>query len=183
VNGPATATRSERELVGVVARFLEARGYRVRCDPDGTDYFDIVARRGDEIGLVEVKVRDARTVLAQAVRRRGWGAWTAVALGAARAARHLADRTAATRAAPVGVWIVNGESVEVVREARPWVAPGADDPFVDLRDQFRRWLDLIESLGPDTPVVWDGIPGAVRRASGGRSFSEWRLDETAERRT
>jgi hypothetical protein len=180
VKRPAPPPRSERELVGVVARYLEERGYRVRRDPDGTDYFDLVARRGDEVGLVEVKVRDARSVLAQALRRRGWGAWTAVALGSARAARHLAERTAATRAAPVGIWIVDRERIEVVREARPWAVPGAADPFVELREQFRRWLDLVESLGPGSPVVWDGIPSAVRRASGGRSFSEWRLDETAD---
>lgn len=177
--GHDTPSRSEAELVRVVRRYLTDRGYRVLADPDGTDYFDVVARRGDEVGLVEVKVRDARGVLAQALRRRSWGDWAAVALGSERAAMRLAERTASTRAAPVGIWSVGSGTVRVHREAGPWVPAGREDPFVSLREQFRRWLDLVESVDPAGSVRWGGIPAAVRRASGGRSFAEWRLDETS----
>ena len=182
MNGPATPAapaRPEAELVRVVRRFLAGRGYRVLADPDGTDYFDVVARRGDEVGLVEVKVRDARGVLAQALRRRSWADWAAVALGSDRAATRLAQRTAATRAAPVGIWSVGPGSVRVLREAGPWIPTGREDPFVPLRAQFRRWLDLVESIDPAGSVRWGGIPAAVRRASGGRGFAEWRLDEAS----
>lgn len=170
-------TPSEAELVRTVAQYLSEQGYRVVADPDGTDYFDVVARRGNEVGLVEVKVRDARTVLAQALRRRGWGNWSAIALGSERAASRLASRTAGTRAAPVGIWSVGPCTVRVHREATPWVADGQDDPFAPLREQFRRWLDLVGSVELAGPVRWAGIPAAVRRASGGRGFAEWRLDE------
>lgn len=173
----SVARPAEPVLVHRVAEFLAEQGYEVRIDPDGTDYFDLVARKGEEVGLVEVKVGNARAVLAQALRRRGWADWSAVALGSARAADRLVARTAATRASPVGVWSVGEESVRVHRAPTPWVRPGADDPFVALRAQFRRWLDLVESAELGEGVRWEGVPGAVRRASGGRGFREWRLDE------
>jgi len=168
---------SEREVVEVVVAHLTSLGYRVRADPDGTDYFDVVARRGDEIGLVEAKVADARTVLGQALKRRAWGDWCAVVLAGEVSARRLAARTAGSRAEPVGVWFVRGSTVEVVRPPRPWVAPGAPDPFAPLRARFRAILDALESGDLPTGVPWDGVVREVRRASGGRGFAEWRLDE------
>jgi hypothetical protein len=169
--------RSERDLVRAVAHHLEGAGYRVLIDPDGTDYFDLVARRGNEVGLVEAKVVGSRAVLAQALKRRGWGDWTAVALGSAVAAERLARRTSATRAEPVGVWSVSGSGVRVHRPARAWADPEGSDPFRTLRDRFRRLLDAIDAGELPRSVRWDGVPRAVRRASGGRGFSEWRLDE------
>jgi hypothetical protein len=139
-----------------------------------------VARRGDEVGLVEVKVRDARAVLAQALRRRGWGNWSAVALGSDPAARRLAARTTGTRAAPIGIWTVTAESVRVVRPPLPWVRPGETGPFDELRGRFRDWLDLVEQVAGSPTLRWSGVPGAVRRASGGRGFAEWRLDESRD---
>jgi hypothetical protein len=171
---------SERELVAMVARYLEDRGYEVRVDPDGTDYFDVAARRGTEIGLIEVKVRDARAVLTQALRRRGWADWNAIALGSERSAAHLAARTRSTRAAPIGIWSVGDGSVKVHRLAGAWVGPDAEDPFAPLRARFRRWLDLTGTLGPDGSIHWSGVAGEARRASGGRGFAEWRLDELAD---
>jgi hypothetical protein len=171
--------RPEREIVEVVARHLVQQGYRVRMDPDGTDYFDIVARKGNEVGLVEVKVGDAKAVLAQALKRRGWGDWSAVALGSGRAAERLMARTQTTRAAPIGVWSIAGKTVRVHRPAKAWVLPGAEDPFGPLRERFRRWLDLVDTNILPSTVRWEGLPGAVRRASGGRGFAEWRLDEPA----
>ncbi len=176
---PSPGRRPERELVAVVARHLSDRGFRVHVDPDGTDYFDLVARKGPEIGLVEVKVRDAWGVLAQALCRRGWADWCAVALGSERSAERLARRTARTRAARVGIWSVSRDGVRVHRAATPWGGTGASDPFVALRERFREWLDQVDGLGEGASIRWDGIPGAVRRASGGRSFGEWRLDEGA----
>jgi len=176
---PATPRPSEAEIVRVVAAHLEALGYRVRVNLDGSDYFDLVARRDGEVGLVEAKVSDARTVLVQALKRRAWADWCAVALAGERAARRLAARTSGGRARPVGIWFVRGGRVEVVRDAAPWVAPGAEDPFAELKARFRAILDALEAGEIPAGVAWDGVVREVRRASGGRSFSEWRLDEPA----
>ena len=173
---------SEGELVRVVARSLEAQGYRVRIDPDGTDYFDLVARRDDEIGLVEAKVARPREVWAQAVARRGWGSWNAVVLASPVSAERLAARTAGGRAAAIGVWSIDHEEVRIHRPARPWVTPGVPDPYAELRERFRRILDALDAGTLPADARWEGVPRAVRRASRGRGFSEWRLDETLTRR-
>jgi len=168
---------SERSIVEVAREHLERLGYRVWVDPDGHDYFDLVARRDAEVGLVEAKVSDARAVLTQALRRRAWGDWTAVVVPTERIARGIATRTDGTRAAPVGVWWTHDGTVEVLRPARPWAAPTADDPFAELRARFRRVLDQLESGELPVGVPWDGVLREIRRSSGGRSFAEWRLDE------
>ena len=173
---------SEEELVRAVARTLEARGYRVRIDPDGTDYFDLVARKGEEVGLIEVKVARPREVWAQAVRRRGWGDWNAVVLARTGSAERLAARTASSRASAIGVWSIDQGEVRVHRPARPWVAPGAPDPYADLRERFRHILDALDAGTLPADARWEGVPRAVRRASRGRGFSEWRLDEVPSRR-
>jgi hypothetical protein len=168
---------SERSIVEVARAHLEALGYRVWVDPDGHDYFDLVARRGDEVGLVEAKVSDARTVLTQALQRRAWGDWTAVVVSTERIAQGIATRSGGTRAAPVGVWWTDGTKVEVLRSARPWSAPPGDDPFAALRARFRRVLDQLESGEIPEGVPWEGVLREIRRSSGGRGFAEWRLDE------
>jgi hypothetical protein len=168
-------------VVRTAAAFLEQQGYRVYPNPDATDYFDLVARRGNEVGLVEAKVSGSREVLAQALKRRAWGDWVAVVLPSETAARRLAARTDRTRAAPVGVWVTTPDgSVRVVRAALPWARPGEEDPFAELRQRFRSVLDRIDSgeLPPD--LRWEGVVGSVRRAGGGRGFKEWRLDEPTE---
>lgn len=170
----------EKEVVDVAAAFLSAQGYRVYPNLDSQDYFDLVARRGDEVGLVEAKVSGSREVLAQALKRRAWGDWGAVVLPSERAARRLAARTDATRARRVGVWVTDRSTVRVLRAAVPWVLPGESDPFADLRHRFRRVLDRIDSGELSSEVPWGNVVGAVRRASGGRSFAEWRLDEPHE---
>jgi hypothetical protein len=174
---PPSARPRETVLVEAARHYLESEGYRVWVDPDGRDYFDLVARRGTEVGLVEAKVAGSRAVLAQALRRRAWGDWVAVVLASETAARRLAERTAGTRAAPVGVWWTPGNAVHVVRAARRWRADGEPDPFVELRARFARILDAIDSGELPSDVRWDGVVGQVRRASGGRGFGEWRLDE------
>ncbi len=167
----------ERALVAAARSHLEAHGYRVWVDPDGHDYFDLVARRGDEVGLIEAKVGDTRAVLQQALRRRVWGDWTAVVVAGARSAERLARGSAAGRAAPVGIWWVDRGVVRVVRVARPWVAGDAPDPYAPLRNRFRHLLDDLESGALPAGLPWDGVVSEVRRASRGRGFSEWRLDE------
>jgi len=169
--------RTEAQLVEIVRRYLVGEGYRVYVDPDGTDYFDVVARRDGEVGLVEVKVAGPHAVLAQALRRRAWGDWCAVALGSARSAERLAAYTLGRRAAPIGIWSVGPDSVRVHRAALPWSSVGSDTPFVETRARFRRWLEEVDALAPDASVHFSGVVGEVRRASGGRTFGEWRLDE------
>jgi hypothetical protein len=174
----AAARAPESAVVEVARRHLEEEGYRVWVNPDGQDYFDLVARRGDEVGLVEAKVVGARAVITQALRRRAWGSWGAVVVGSRKSAQNLARRTAGTRAEPVGIWCAEGGSIGVVRPSRPWVAEGAEDPYADLRLRFRKILDALESGELPGSVAWDGVVGQVWRASGGRGFREWRLDET-----
>lgn len=175
---PRRPRRSEREVVQCAATFLEAAGYRVYTNPDSTDYFDLVARRGDEVGLVEAKVSGSREVLSQALKRRAWGDWVAVVLPSPTAAERLAARTTGTRAEPVGVWVAEeGGRIRVVRAAGRWVRAGENDPFVELRARFRSVLDRLDSGELPAEVRWAGVVGAVRRASGGRGFREWRLDE------
>jgi len=172
----------EREVVRTAAAFLEQGGYRVYPNLDANDYFDLVARRGNEVGLVEAKVSGSREVLVQALKRRAWGNWVAVVLPSETAARRLAARTEGTRAAPVGVWATSPEGgVRVIRAARPWIRPGEEDPFAELRERFRVVLDRIDSGDLPANLRWDGVVGSVRRASGGRGFKEWRLDEPTER--
>lgn len=164
-------------MVRIAAAHLESLGYRVRIDPDGSDYFDLVARRGEEVGLVEAKVAAPRAVLTQALKRRGWGDWTAVVLASPVSAERLARRTAGTRAEPVGVWSIESGQVRVHREAAPWVIAGVSDPYAGLRQRFRAVLDALDAGELPDGVRWDGVVREVRRASSGRGFSEWRLDE------
>jgi hypothetical protein len=168
----------ETEIVAAARRHLEALGYRVWVNIDGRDYFDLVARRGAEVGLVEAKVGSSRVVLTQALRRRAWGNWVAVVVSSERGAWRLAHRTSGSRAAAVGVWWARrGTGVTVLRAARPW---GADAPFADVRARFARILDALESGALPESIPWDGVVREVRRASGGRGFKEWRLDEPVE---
>ena len=180
MSGPAPrrASRpSEPDLVRAARDHLAGLGYTVWADPDGHDYFDLVARKGEEVGLVEAKVADARTVVAQALRRRAWGDWTAVVVAGRRGAAGIVARTDGTRAAPIGVWWVDAGCVRELRPARPWVPPGGEDPFAELRARFRRVLDALASGDLPGGASWDGVGRAIRAASGGRGFAEWRLDE------
>ena len=176
---PSRPRPSERSVVDATARHLEGEGYRVYVDLDGTDYFDLIARRGDEVGLVEAKVADRRTVLLQALKRRVWGTWGAVVLSSERAAERLAAETSTGRASALGVWACTSGTMRTLRVARPWVGPGVEDPYATLRERFRRVLDAVDRGEMPTGVSWDGLVGEIRRASGGRKFAEWRLDEPA----
>ena len=170
----------EKEVVDLAAEFLRGRGYRVYPNLDSMDYFDLVARRGEEVGLVEAKVSGSRAVLVQALKRRAWGDWGAVILSSRTSAERLVARTDTTRAHRVGVWATVDGAVRVLRPAVPWVDPGAPDPFAGLRARFRTLLDRIDAGELPADVPWANVVGAVRRASGGRGFAEWRLDESPQ---
>ena len=151
--------RTERSVAEAGARYLEGEGYRTWINPDGSDYFDLVARRGTEVGLIEAKAAESRNVMAQALTRRVWGDWVAVLLGSPRAAERLEERTRGSRGEPVGIWTLRDGQLHVVRPARRWVAPGAADPYSELRDRFRRVLDSLERGDLPEGVAWDRVPG------------------------
>jgi len=176
-DAPDARRTPEREIVRAASDHLVGLGYRTFPDPDGTDYFDLVARRGSEVGLLEAKVAGPRRVLVQALRRRVWGDWVAVVLASRRSAERLAERTGAARSAPVGVWAVDRGVVTVVRPARPWGEPRSPDPYAGLKERFRSLLDDLEQGVRPTGVRWDDVAREIHRASGGRRFAEWRLDE------
>jgi len=174
--GPAPRPATERELVEAVATELRARGYRTYVDPDGADYFDLAARRDEEVGLVEGKLGGPSRVLAQALRRRAWADWVAVVVASERTARALVARTAGTRASIVGVWSWDAGSARELRA--PVVrAAGAPDPFAETRARFRQQLVDLDRGELPAGVRWSSVPAAVRRRSFGRGFAEWRLDE------
>ncbi len=174
---PSSPRPSERHLLEVTARWLEARGYRTYLDPDGTSYFDLVVRKGEEVGLVEGKIGQGPRVLAQALRRRVWGDWVAVVVDRPRTASALVARTEGTRASFVGIWAVVDDTPVELRPPRIGPPSTDDDPFGPLRARLRSVLDDLDRGDLPTGVRWSGVPAEVRRASGGRRFAEWRLDE------
>lgn len=181
MNGPARAPsvrRPERELLLRVAGVLATRGFRTYLDPDGTDYFDLVAKQGEDVGIVEGKVGHPREVLSQALRRRAWADWVAVVVDTLGSAERLARRTAPpSRAAFVGIWAAEGSGVREIRPATRAPPDDGSDPFAPTRERFRRILESVDRGEIPLGVRWDGVPGEVRRSSGGRRFGEWRLDE------
>ncbi|MCI4367884.1 MAG: hypothetical protein L3K08_09035, partial [Thermoplasmata archaeon] len=146
----------EADLAKPVRRFLEEKGYRVWVDPDGTDYFDVVARRGDVVGLVELKISDVRKVLGQAVRRRGYADWVAVALPKESTARRVLSLPVPYPGGRVGVWWVDGDSVKELRAAlvRPL---GPDDPFAERKRGLVEILDLLETGDLPEGVRWSHL--------------------------
>ncbi len=167
----------EKELADPVRQHLERDGYRVWVDPDGSDFLDVVARRGPEIGLVELKVADWRKVLAQAIRRRGWADWVAVALPKRSLAEKLLAAPQASRARRVGVWVVDAGAVVVLRPAAPLWAAGEPHPFPELRERIESLTDLLESKTLPEGVRWN-LPGSRGRLPGGRRGTrDWRIEE------
>ncbi|MCI4334685.1 MAG: hypothetical protein L3K04_03545 [Thermoplasmata archaeon] len=167
----------EADMAAPVVRFLERRGYRTYRDPDGKDYLDLVARRGEELGLVELKLSAARTVLGQALRRRGWGDWVAVALDGRRAAERALAASPSGHSERVGVLAVLGEEVEELRPAAPVHGAGCFHPFPELRARLVLLLDAVDSGELPAGIGW----GALWRSdSGGRHAGrEWRIEELA----
>lgn len=182
--GRGARPRTEAELVARTATAFARDGFRPYVNPDGLDYFDLVVRRGVEVGLVEAKLGQPRALLVQALRRRPWGDWVAVVVPSRRTADRLAASTAGRRAGPVGVYVLDGDRLVTVRPPERFVAPDdADDPFAALRDRFRRVLDRRDAGELPDGIPWDGLFRELRRASAGRGFREWRLDEPGPDRT
>lgn len=171
----------EEELRAPVLAHLASLGYEAWAAPDGRDYFDIVAVKAEEVGLVELKVAAAARVFAQALRRRAWADWVAVALPSRRAAVRLRDAPGAFRADRIGIWVaMPGAGVEVLRPAEPLVRAGEEDPFGEARDRFRALVAARRSGEVPEGVDW-GIFGAPRLPGPGRrSTRDWRLEEFPE---
>jgi hypothetical protein len=163
----------------IVGRYLEEQGYRVYVNPDGSDYFDMVARRDGEVGLVELKLDRGAAVLYQALRRRAWGDWIAVALASEGAARRLAGATGHPLRAAIGVWCVHLDRVEVLRAAVPRRRPLDSPVLCAARAEFARWLDRVDDGEIPAGVRWEGLHRDVRRVSKGRRFREWTLEEAS----
>ncbi|MCI4363248.1 MAG: hypothetical protein L3K13_02965 [Thermoplasmata archaeon] len=169
--------RLEVELVAPVQRFLAARGYRSYRDPDGRDFLDLVARRGDELGLVELKLSAAGTVVAQALRRRGWADWVAVALDGKRAAERALKIAAGPRSERVGVLGVVGEEVTELRPAARMYGPGETSPYPELRERLLLLLDAVDDGSLPPGVGWGAL--WTPRSGGRRAGREWTLEELA----
>lgn len=167
----------ERDLAGPVVAHLTAEGYRVWVDPDGSDFLDVVARRGGEIGLVELKLADWRKVLAQAQRRRGWADWVAVVLPRASLAHKLLAVPQTERARRIGVWVVAAGALTVVRPAEPLWRPGEARPFAELRQHIEELTDRLLDGSLPVGVRWNlaGARGRIDRTR--RSTRDWRLEE------
>ncbi len=163
-------------MVAPVRSYLAPRGYRVYANPDGSDYFDLVARRGAELGLVELKRALGPPTFGQALRRRRWGDWVAVGIGSRRAAERLVERRAGRLTSGVGIWHVRPDGVDVLREATP--PPFPREPTAE-RTLLARYLDAVDAgeLPPD--VAWDGLPAIRRRLSSRRGYREWTIEESA----
>lgn len=169
----------EADLRAPVTGHLERRGFQVWPAPDGADYFDLVARRGDEVGLVELKLADWRKVFAQALRRRAWADWAAVALPRPSLARKVLELPQAPRARCVGVWAVVGDGVEELRAARPFVGAGEPDPFAATRVRFRALLDDLVAGRLPPGAHWE-VPHRPTTGTGHRTTRDWRLEEFPE---
>jgi hypothetical protein len=167
----------ERELAPAVAGFLRARGYEVAVDPDGTDYFDLAAWRGEEVGLVELKIADWKTLTVQAAVRRTYSDWVAVALPRRSLAERLLARREGALLRPVGVWLVEAGTVEVLRPATPWPA-ATRALFPEHRAALRALLEARrDGFVPPGSATWGGFAARSARGAGGRHVREWRLDE------
>lgn len=168
----------ESELRAPVLAYLERTGRRGWVSPDGHDYFDIVALGADGVGLVELKVSAARQVFAQALRRRAYADWVAVAIPSVVAARRLAHRPQAPLAQRVGIWTVGrAGDIGVLRPAQPLATEG--EPFRDSKARFRRLVDRLAAGTLPEGVDWAGNRGPGLAGRGRRSTRDWRLDEFA----
>ncbi|MGI0139743.1 MAG: hypothetical protein ACREBT_01110 [Thermoplasmata archaeon] len=177
------AFRFEAEMVAPMRAHLEREHYRVYVNPDGRDYFDMIARRGSELGLVELKRTLGAKVFGQALRRRAWGDWVAVALGSEMAARRLVAERTGRLSAAVGVYWVHGSTVDCLRPSRAVPAMAAVDGRPSARTELAGWLDAVDRGELPREVHWDGLFHDLRRLSGGRRYREWTLEEAGDGRT
>ncbi len=161
-------------MVGPVRRHFESEGFRVYANPDGSDYFDLIVRRGAEIGMLELKRAEGRRVFEQAVRRRFWGNWVGVAVGSRTSAQRLAVRRSGRLTSCVGIWWVHNAGVETIRPPSPFPPPA--EPREE-RTRLVAWLDLIDRGEVPVGTVLEGLGRAIRGLGHGRAYREWTLEE------
>jgi hypothetical protein len=169
--------RPERALARVAARYIESRGYRAFIDPDGHDYFDLAALRGREVGLIELKAGSPGPVLHQALLRRAWAEWGCMAVGSRRGAEGIVARTREGPGRFLGVWWIHRGEIQVLREHEPWPELPGEDPLALPRRLLRVRLERLSEYRVPEGIRWAGLPGWRSKASGGRGFREWRLEE------
>jgi hypothetical protein len=169
---PHSRPKLERDLRAPLERFLLGRGFRVDFDVDGHDYFDAVARRGEELGLVELKLADWRKVHAQALVRRTWADWTAVLLPRRSLAERASLRPGPLASRAVGLWYLEEGEVRVLREAR--AAAGARGS--PLREELREALAARDALrdGENVEILLSSPRARRLRRWDGRT---WHLEE------
>ncbi len=172
----------EVELRGPLAAHLEPRGYRLFFDPDGTDYFDAIALKGEEVGLVELKVADWKRVFHQALIRRGWGDWVALLLPRRSLAEKVLARAAPAAAQVVGVWCMEEGKVRELRPAVPSSGAPGREAFEPLRRHLRESLAMLESGLLPEGVEWRIVHPVRRGGPRGRALDPklWRLEELGD---
>lgn len=167
----------ETELLGPVTTHLEAEGYRVYPNADAEDFFDVVARRADELGIVELKVADWSHALYQAVERRQWADWVAVVLPRRSLAERLHRASSGPMTRRIGIWVVEGGEVRVVRMAHRVDREGLPESWGASRERLVRMLDLMDAGEIPAGTSW----ASAVRAAGLRGRGRWRLEEFAGR--
>lgn len=164
---------SEAALAESISAWLRGRGFVVYRDPDGSDYFDLIARKEGSIGLVELKLHGVRAVLAQALRRRPYGDWVAVALPGIRAARRALELASGPRSGRIGVWVSGETGVQELRAPGGMWSDLGSRPFPEARERLAELLDAVDRGTIPPGVLWS--PGRPAPGTGGgRAF---RLDE------
>lgn len=172
---PTRRPLRESDLAAPVAAHLRRAGYEVLVDPDGTGYFDVVVWRGSEIGLVELKLEDWRTLVRQAVVRRAYADWVAVAVPRRRTAERIAARTAMPPSRPIGIYVVSGDTVELLRAPIVW--PEATRARFALHRASLQALLRGARAGLPEGTRWSGFPSRSGPHRGARATTEWRLEE------
>ena len=166
--------RREAELRAPLKAYFGARGYRVWADPDGADFLDLVVAREEEVGLVELKLSDWKTVRAQAVARRALADWVAVALPSQRLAEKLIGSLRGPIAPRVGVFRVDGPQVAELRAPVRLEPPSEGSIAAEARSGFRTLVKAALDGTVPPGLSW----GAGARRTGRGRF--YRLDEFPE---
>lgn len=166
----------ESELVGPVVAHLRREGYRAYPNADTEDFFDVVARRGEELGIVELKVADWSHAVYQAVERRRWADWVVIVLPRSSLAERARRAMARPPADRIGVWFVAGPTVHVVRPARPFDRDRLPPEWHASRTRLEAMLDLLDRGEMPAGARW----ASAARAPGPRGRGRWRLEEFVE---
>lgn len=147
--------RREREIFPPLKHYLEERGYEVEGEVRGCD---LVARRGEEVVVVELKTRFSLALLAQAVERQEYAdsVYVAVPISSATAYPPSYKRVRKLlRRLGLGALLVRFLSRSVRVELL--FHPGEYEPPRRLKERRA----LIREV--DGRVVTDGVGGTARR--------------------